>query len=219
MPLACTKETGDNRLMRALACAVALLVVAAPAHADVLTLFGEAHGGGMGGKGMGGDQKDEAFFPNAPHGMYGLKVSARFLVLEGHIQHHQYRGGGSLATWTQFSVGIGFGVDLGDEKQKKEHKSTFVEISALLGGGLGTGRQVDPPLSNDEITDKGGLFEGRFSLGKHLSKFFDVGVAFTGSYGYFLKNGVDDTANDVTTHYTSMQFEALGYLRLRLKLL
>src|SRR5688500_20193989 len=98
--------------MRALGCALAILVptAAAPTHADIFVLTGEVHGGGMGGKGTGGDLKDEAFFANAPHAMYGLKVGARFLVLEGHIQHHQYRGGDPLATWPQLSRG--FGVEL-----------------------------------------------------------------------------------------------------------
>jgi hypothetical protein len=202
--------------MRALWVALLLALFVAPAHADVLRFFGEAHGGGMGGKGTGGDSQDEAFFANAPHGMYGLKVGVRFLILEGQIQHHQYRGGGSLATWTQFSAGLGLGIELGDEKQKKEHNGMFAEVNAMLAGGLGTGRQVDPPLSNDEITDKGGLLEGRFSIGKHLNKLFDIGIAFTGSYGYFLKNGV---ANDISNHYQAVQFEALGYLRLNIKLL
>lgn len=185
----------------------------------MLKLFGELHGGGMGGKGTSGDPKDEAFFGTAPHGMYGLKVGVRFLVLEGQIQHHQYRGGGELATWTQFSAGLGMGMDLGNAQQRKAHESAFVEFGGLVGGGLGTGRQVDPPLSNDEITDKGFLIEGRFSLGKHLGKFFDVGVAVTGSWGYFFKNGFEDSANDVSTQYQSMQVEGLLYLRLKLKLL
>lgn len=206
--------------MRALGCALAIVIaLAVPAQADVLKLFGEVHGGGMGGKGTSGDQQDEAFFANAPHGMYGLEVGARFLVLEGRIRHHQYRGGGELATWTQFSLGLGLSIDLGDEMQKKQHKSAFAEVGALVGGGLGTGRQVDPPLSNDEITDKAGLIEGRFGLGKHLNKFLDIGVAVTASWGYFLKNGVDTAANDVGTHYQGMQVEGLGYLRLNLKLL
>ena len=205
--------------MRALGCALALVLLLAPAHADVLVLYGEAHGGAMGGTGTAGDQQDEAFFANAPLGMYGLKVAARFLILEAHIQHHQYRGGGELATWTQFSAGLGVGIDLGDEKEKKAHRSMFAEIGALLGAGLGTGRQVDPPLSNDEVTDKGFVLEGRFSIGKHLNKFLDFGVAATGSWGYFFKNGVDDSANDVSSQYQSIQFEGVAYLRLKLKLL
>ena len=202
--------------MRALGCVLAIVLTASVAHADVLRVFGEIHGGGMGGKGTSGDVKEDAFFANAPNGMYGVKVAARFLIIDTQIQHHQYRGGGELATWTQFSVGLGIGVDLGDEKQKKEHRSTFVEAGTLVGGGIGTGRQVDPPLSNDEITDKGVVLEGRLSFGKHLNKFLDFGVAATGSWGYFLKNGV---ANDVTNHYQGIQFEGVAYLRLNIKLL
>ena len=206
-------------------CVVLAIVVASlpaattPAAADVLRLSGEVHGGGMGGKGVAGDQKDEAFFPNAPHGMYGLEVSARFLIIDAHIRHHQYRGGGSLATWTHFSIGTGSSIDLGDAKQQKEHTSAFVEFGSTIGGGLGTGRQVEPPLSNDEITDKGFLIEGRFSIGKHLNKNFDFGVAVLGSYGYFFKNGADTPANDVNNQYRSIQFEGMAYLRLGFKLL
>src|SRR5687767_5407780 len=111
--------------MRAVGCALAILVASASANADVLKVFGEVHGGAMGGKATSGDEpvQDRAFFPNAPHPMYGVKVAARFLILEAQIQHHQYRGD-SLATWTQFSAGLGLGIDLGDEKQKKEHTST-----------------------------------------------------------------------------------------------
>jgi hypothetical protein len=206
--------------MRAIGCALAVVALAsATARADVLKVFAELHGGAMYGKGSAGDQKDEAFFANAPTGMYGVKVAARFLILEAQIQHHQYRGGDELATWTQFSAGLGLGVDLGDDKEKKAHKSTFAEASALVGAGLGTGRQVDPPLSNDEVTDKGVVVEGRFSIGKHLNKVLDFGVALTGSWGYFFKNGVDDVANDVSTHYQGMQFEGIAYLRFNLKLL
>jgi hypothetical protein len=190
-----------------------------PAHADVLKIFGEVHGGGMGGKGLSGDQKDEAFHANAPNFLYDAKIAARFLILEAAIQHHQYRGGGELATWTSFGAGLGFGIDLGDAAQKKAHKSAFIEIGALLGGGLGTGRQVDPPLSNDEITDKGFFLEGRFSVGKRLNKVLDFGVAVSGAWSYMLKNGVDDVANDVGTHYQSLHVEALAYLRVNLRLL
>lgn len=206
--------------MRAFGCALAIVSAAvAPASADILKLYGEAHGGGMGGKGIAGDQQDEAFFANAPHFMYGVEVSARLLIIEGHIRHHQYRGGGELATWTMFSLGTGVSIDLGDPEQKKNHKSMYAELSSNVGFGLGTGRQVDPPLSNDEITDKGFIGEGRFGLGKHLSKNFDLGIAVLASYGYFFKNGVDDPANDVSSQYRGFQVEGLGYLRLSLKLL
>ncbi|MBA3819657.1 MAG: hypothetical protein H0X17_12245 [Deltaproteobacteria bacterium] len=191
----------------------------ARAEADVVKVFGELHGGAMGGSGQAGDQQDEAFFATAPHGMYGARVGARFLVVDATLQHHQYRGGGELATWTQVMAGLGFQSDLGSDQQKQAHTSTYVDVGLTVGFGLGTGRQVDPPLSNDEVTDKGFLVEGRLGFGKHLNKVLDVGLAVPVSWGYFFKNGVDDTANDVSTQYQSLQIEAVLYLRLNIKLL
>lgn len=182
-------------------------------------LFGELHGGGMGGVGLAGDQKDEAFFANAPNAMYGVRVGARFVMFDVTIQHHQFRGGGELATWTHFAAGLGFEADLGNEQQKKAKTSAFLEAGATLGFGVGTGRQVEPPLSNDEITDKGFVVEGRLGIGKHLNKLLDVGLAVPVSYGFFFKNGVDDSANDVSTQYRGLQVEAVVYLRLNVKLL
>jgi len=209
-------------MLRAYVLGLAILTTAAPASADVLLLYGSAHGGGMIGKGTGGAQQDEDFFQNAPNGAYGLSVTGRFLFLAAEISHHQYAffGGetaNSLRTWTEFSVGVDFDVDLGDEKMKKEHKGKFVQFSALGSFGVGTGQQVDPPLDNSEISDKGFLMTGRFGIGSHVSKLFDFGLLVPVHYGYFLKNGVP--ANTVSNHYQGVHAEALLFLRLNIKLL
>lgn len=206
-----------------------LLVVAAVvacglparADADIFKLFGELHGGAVGGKGLSGDAVDQEkdFFAHAPHPMYGVRVGARLLIFDGVIQHHQFRNGNRLATWTQFGVGLGIEADLGDEKTKKAKKSAYLDFGIHAGFGLGTGQQVMPPLSNDEVTDKGFIVEGRLGFGKHLNKFVDIGVAVPASWGYFFKNGLDTSANDVTTQYRSFQIEGLVYLRMNLKLL
>lgn len=215
-------ESSDNqpmahgpRMMLALAAAT---ISTTTAHADVLKVFGEAHGGGYVGRGLSGDQKDEAFSAKAAPGAYGAKIGARFLIVEATIQHHQLVGDG-LSTWTQFLAGIGVQADLGDEKAKKAKNGPFVDLGIGAGFGLGTGQQVMPPLSNDEITDKGFLIEGRIGFGKHLNSLLDIGISVPVSWGYFFKNGVDTAANDVSTHYQALQAEALLYLRLNLKLL
>ncbi len=204
---------------------VALVLAGLPARAgaDVFTLFGEVHGGAVGGKGLSGDpveagMEDESFFANAPHGAYGARIGARFLILEGAIQHHQLTNGSRLATWTQFAAGLGIQADLGDEKARKARKSGFVDVGVNVAFGLGTGQQVDPPLSNDEITDKAFLIEGRLGFGKHLGKMLDFGVTVPVSWGYFFKNGFDSAANDLSTHYRSLQLAGLVYLRLNLRL-
>lgn len=206
---------------RWLVVASVLALCSARADADILKLFGEVHGGGVGGKGLSGDPVDQNkdFYSNVPHGAYGVRIGARFLILEGAIQHHQYTNGSDLSTWTQFAVGIGIQADLGDEKAKKAKNGPFFDIGVNAAFGLGTGQQVDPPLSNDEITDKGFLVEGRVGFGKHLNKVIDLGVTVPASWGYFFKNGFDTAANDLSTHYRSFQIAGLLYLRLNLKLL
>ncbi len=198
---------------------IVCLGLADPANADVFKVFGEVHGGVMAGQGRSGDQKDEAFFANAPNGMYGVRVGARFLILEAAIQHHQFRNGDRVATWTQFAAGIGFEAGLGSTKQNKAKTGTFFDVGANVAFGLGTGQQVDPPLSNDEVTDKGFLLEGRIGFGKHLNKLLDVGIALPVSWGYFFKNGAGNDANDVSNQYQGLQLEVVAYLRLNIKLL
>src|ERR1043165_4505456 len=125
-----------------------LLAAAAPAQADVLLIYGNLYAGGQAGKGLGGDQKENDFFQNAPNGAYGASVTGRFLFFAAEISHHQYSffGGedeNSLRTWTQFSAGVDFDVHLGTELEKKAHKGKYLNFAALAGFGVGTGQQVD----------------------------------------------------------------------------
>ena len=207
-----------NIMMRALSFAL-VLAMAAPASADVFKLFAEADGGGAFGKGTSGVLKDSAFFAKAPHLDYGALVGAELLFLDAWIQHHQFTDGSRIATWTQFGVGVHGTIDLGDEKQQKEHDGGFFEFG--LGGwfGLGTGQQVMPPLDNSQISDKAFLVEGRLGIGKHLSSVFDFGLSVPVSWGYFFKNGNGVAANDASTHYQGIQGEGLLYLRANLRLL
>lgn len=215
--------------MRGLVAALAIVVSSAPApaEANVFKLYAEAHGGGMYGKGTGGDlvnntqsMYDEAFFENAGPALYGVAVGARFLILAVEIQHHQFVGGGDLSTWTQFGAGLQFEIDVGSASvaDKKAGKGAYVQLGTMLFFGVGTGQQVMPPLSNDELTDKGFLLQGSFDFGKHLNKALDIGVSIPVSYGYFFKSGGPAVANDVSTHYQSAQVEALLVVRGNFKL-
>ena len=212
--------------------AVVMLATSQSADADILVLYADLHGGGMYGTGTGGDPavKDQAFFANVPNVTYGFAVSARFLFLGATLQHHQYVGpggrsstdsmssGGSFGTWTQLMAGLDFAVDLGgDKKPEKPNTGGFVHVSAKAGFGVGTGQQIRPPLSNDQIDDKAVLVGAQLAVGKHLNKLFDVGVTVPVTWGYFLKNGVP--ANDLSNHYQGIHAEALVFLRLRLKVL
>jgi hypothetical protein len=200
----------------------------APAEADVVKLYAEAHGGGMYGKGTGGDlvnnsanMLDEAYFENASPGVYGGAIGARFLFLAAEIQHHQYVGGGDLSTWTQFGGGLQFEIGLGAppaKGQKEKVKGGYVQLGTMLFFGVGTGQQVMPPLSNDEVTDKGFLLQGSIGFGTHINGVFDIGISIPASYGYFFKSGGTAVANDLSTHYQSFQVEALLVLRGNIRL-
>jgi len=194
---------------------VAAVLAASPAvaTAGVFKLYGEAQGGGMFGKGLSGDQKDEAFFKKSTGGAYGAVVGAQFLVFDAQIRHTQYLSP-DLTTWTQFNAGLTFGTDTGSAADKKAHKGGYVDFGAYVGFGLGTGAQVDPPLDNSEVTDKGFMVEGRIGFGKHLSDVFDIGVEVPVSWGYFFKNGA---ANNESNQYQSVQINALLTLRANIR--
>lgn len=207
-----------GRLQR-LVLVAAALAIPATASADVFKLYGEAQGGGMYGKGISGDQKAESFFGRGKGGAYGAQIGAEFLVFDGHVSHRQYVNGDGLKTWTQFGIGLHFGIDTGSAEQKKQGKGGYISIGAGPAFGIGTGAQVMPPLDNAQLTDKGFLLEGRFDFGKHLNKVFDIGVAIPASYGYFFKSGNGATANNLETHYQSVQVEALLVLRANIRFL
>lgn len=208
---------------------VVTVAVATPsvAQADVFKVYAEALGGAMAGQGTGGDlvdnaasMFDEAFFENVPVPTYGARIGARFVFVDAHILHQQFTDGDRLATWTQFAAGLDFEIPVGaaTEAEKKEGKGSYVGIGVHLGFGLGTGQQVVPPLSNDEISDKGFLAQGRLGFGKHLNKVFDIGIEVPVSYGYFFKSGGDAVANDLSTHYQSVQAAALLVVRANIRL-
>jgi hypothetical protein len=204
--------------MGRLASLVVVAAVAAPlsAHADVFKLYGEVQGGGAYGQGLAGDHEDNAFSVTSRGGAYGLLVGGRFLIVDANIFHRQYLNGDETETWTQFNAGLSFGFDSGSEDEKKAGKGGYVEMGAFVGFGLGTGAQVDPPLDNAQVTDKGFVLTGRLGFGKHLSKVFDIGISVPISYAYLFKSGNGATANDLETHYQQIQIEALLVLRVNL---
>jgi hypothetical protein len=191
----------------------ALVLAPTVVEAGVFRLYGEARVGGMWGDGLAGDQKDEAFFKDSKGLGYGATIGARFLVLDTNIKHMQYRHG-DLSTWTQFNGGLAFSIDLGNEKEKKAFKSTYFEVGAWVGFGVGTGAQIDPPLDSSEVTDKGFMIEGQLGFGKHLNKILDIGVVVPMSWGYMFKSGA---ANDVSNQYQSIQIDALLVLRANIR--
>ena len=193
--------------LRLVLIAAVWLGIRGEASADVLKLFGEIHGGGMHGSGVAGDLKDSSFFGQAGGPAYGLLVGGKVLFVNAWIQHHQYPGSNGLRTWTQFGLGTSGSIDIGDADD-----GLYAELGAGLWYGIGSGAQVMPPADRSQVTDRGIIAEGRIGAGKHLSKFFDLGLVVPLSYGYFFRSSAGGLS-DLSTHYIGFQAEGLIALR------
>ncbi len=209
-----------RRILPAIVLATALPLGAA--HADLLSFRAEVHGGGGGGVGVAGDQKDNAFQTGARGAEYGALVGIEVLFIDVWVQHHQYTDGSLIGTWTQFMTGMDVDVDLGvppsqPGKEPGRPKGYF-EAGLGLGFGVGTGQQVELPLDNGELTDKGFLAEAKIGAGINLGPILSLGVLVPISGGYFFKSGAGVVANDTGTHYQAVEAAVLVNLRLKLKL-
>ena len=202
--------------------ALALAASAGSAHADLLSMRVEAHGGGAGGIGVAGDQKDNAFQAGARGGAYGALVGVEALFIDVWVQHHQYNDGALIGTWTQFMTGMDVDVDLGvpPAAPGKPHgrPAGYFEAGLGLGFGVGTGQQVQLPLDNGEVTDKGFLLEAKLGAGYNLGPLFSIGFVIPISGGYFFKSGPGVVANNTGTHYQALEAGFLINLRAKLKL-
>lgn len=194
------------RLVFASVIAAALCAAPAAASADLLSLYGQVHAGGSTGKGLGGDLEDQAFHDQASGPTYGMKVGAEIALIDVWLQHDRYTNDG---TWTQLMTGLDMELDI---------SSAYLEIGTGVGLAVGTGQQVEPPLDNGEISDKGIIVEGRAGLGYRFAPFLSVGATVPVQAGYLLKSGPGSDVSGVSRGYTEMSLAVLGYLRFNPKL-
>jgi hypothetical protein len=196
-----------------------LLAGSRPADAKLLEVYVQAQGGGMTGKGFAGAQEEFDFFKGAAGLAYGGRLGVEFLWVDVWVEHNQFYNGGLTGTWTQFMAGgdWDFGLDtpspVGEpvkgKEQEKRHR-TFGEIGIALGFGVGTGQQVELPLDNGEVSDKGFQAQLKFGVEHRLGKILSLGLTVPVTYGYMFKNGI---ANDEANHYQSVRVEGLLYVQ------
>ncbi|HLU65687.1 MAG TPA: hypothetical protein VKZ63_05400 [Kofleriaceae bacterium] len=214
-----------------LSIAASALVAAAVGHgaarADLVSLWARAQGGGSSGAGLAGDQKDEAFHKGAEGLAYGAAVGVEVLLLDVWVEHDQYVRGELSGTWTQFMTGFDVELDLGPKKGGVRNdlggvdggiSSGYAELGMAVGFGLGTGQQVDPPLDNSQVTDKGFLGQLHAGAGWRLTPSWSLGVLVPVQVGYLFKSGPGATANDLSTQYAQVSAAALLNLRLKIQL-
>jgi len=202
---------------------IVLLFAQTDARADVLSGYAQAQAGGASGVGLVGDLKDDAFHANAEGFTYGALVGVEIIFVDVWIEHNQFvRGTDFAGTWTQFMTGLDIQFDLGPTRGgetlksgriKGGHSQYYGEFGFGLGFGVGTGQQVDPPLDNSELTDRGFLFQAQVGGGFRLNKVFSLGLSLPMQAAYMLK--ADAPANELDTNYTSMQAALLFNARLK----
>lgn len=201
---------------------LAVCCLAAPqASADVLSLRGEVHAGGAGGKGVGGALAGDAFHAGAAGPAYGASVGLELLFIDVWVEHNQYPGAdGEVSTWTQFMTGLDTRFDLGPAIKGGDnpYAPIYGETGMAIGFGVGTGQQVEPPLDNSEVTDKGFLFQVSIGGGFRVTRALSLGVIVPVQASYLFKSGEGAAANDQGTHYQSIQAAALLNLRLDIQL-
>jgi len=203
---------------RTFAVALALLVMPAVAQADILSLHAAVQGGGAGGKGISGGSKDDAFHEGAKGVFYGANVGVEFLMLDAWVEHYQHydTDQGLAGTWTQFMLGIdatmplaqkskGGSIDPKSQKRKGGYSPVVLDLGLAVGYGLATGQQVDPPLDNSEITDKGFLIQASVAIRYRFNKVFSMGVRVPVQWGYMFKSGPGVVANNDDNQYQSIQ--------------
>ena len=208
--------------------AVLAAAAPAPAHADVVSLYAQIQGGGDAGKGVAGDRKDDAFHDGTTGLAYGAKVGVEILLIDVWAAHTQYRANGRLAgTWTELMAGFDVESGVGETKGGTRrddggvdggYSAGYVRFGLGAGFGLGTGQQVDPPLDNAQITDKGFLAQAEVGAGYRLSPSWSVGLDVPVNLGYMFKSGNGAAANDLGTNYLELSASALLTLRLQIQL-
>lgn len=206
------------RLALPLALGATVLLTPVPAQAKLFDLYLQAQLGAGGGGGTGGAQEDNAFASDASGGAYGLIAGAEILFFDVWVNHTQYFGtGGIHGTFTQFMAG--FDVDFAlDEPDPGKRNEFFAEVGLGVGFGLGTGRQVDPPLDNAQVSDKGAILEAHVSGEYRINRALSAGVSVPIQWAYMVKNGEGVVANDAENHYQQLAVAVFAYFQFHVEL-
>ena len=195
--------------------AAALALAARPGEAALFELHASLRAGAQTGKGIGGAQQDADFFARARGAAFGAVVGVEILWIDVYVEHDQLTDFSEITgTWTQFMVGPHFAFPL-EEARAGETARTYADLALSVGFGVGTGQQVDPPLDNGQISDKGVMIELRLGVEHRFNRVVGVGLAFPLGWGYMFKN---DVVNDVENHYQTFHVMALGTLNFRIGL-
>jgi hypothetical protein len=200
-----------------IALALAALVAApAAAHASFVELHAALRAGTSTGSGLGGAQKDNDFFAGAKGAAFGAKVGVQLLFLDLSVSHDQFTNFSEVrGTWTQLTLGPRFVFPL-NEGPAGVLPTLYADLGAAVGYGIGTGQQIEPPLDDAEVSDKGVVFELHIGIEYRFAKVLGIGVTAPLAWGYLVKNDIPIT--DTDGHYHSFHAMLLGTLSLHIGL-
>jgi hypothetical protein len=180
------------------------------AEAKLFDLYASGRAGQIWGWGI-SDVNAEAsnFFDRVRGPSLGAEVGAEVFLVNLSVNFNQlFDREGPAGTLTQFLVG--FDGDLAIDSRLKP--KTFLRFGVSGGLALGTHRPVDPPLDNNQVSNKGPVAQGLVALDRHLNSVFIIGLEFIGGYHYFFAGG-DAPANAKTNQ--SQGAHVMGFLSLR----
>ena len=189
------------------------------AQADLISVYFKLQAGGGSGVGLFGEEQDNSKYANTSGLGYGFIVGTELLFVDLWVDHQQYLGrGGFRGTWTKFMLGfdteIGFGDKRGetvDEEGRSTggYHTTYFEFGGGVGLGVGTADQIDPPLNNSQLDDKGFVGQFRVGAGYHLNKYMSLGAVIPVEFGFLFKEG---PANLEENRYGALGYGVLAQL-------
>jgi hypothetical protein len=186
------------------------LLLGRPAHAKLLDLYGGVKVGGVSGFGTGKlDMRSSDYYEIERGPAFGFELGAELLFIDVSATGTQmFDGDGTAGTFWQLLVGIDTDLPVDSRRDPR----TFLRLGFNGGVHFGLHRKVDPPLSNDEVSDYGFVTHGIVAIEHHLGKLFIVGAEVNPGFHYFAEGG-GAAINDSTNH--SQGFQVMGFLTAR----
>jgi hypothetical protein len=202
-----------RRLVITGAAAAALALLAArPAEARLIDLHAGALAGAM--TGWGNDPKTPDFFSKTRGGAVGAEVGLKLLVFDLSVRFLQVLDrSGAAGTLSEARLGVAIDVPVGDGKTPEGKEKVLFRPGLYGGFGFGTPAPVKPPLSADQISDKGLVSNLRLALDYNIFNALAIGVEGDVGYHYFLGG---QAINDSQGHSSGVQAAGLATLTFHL---
>lgn len=195
-----------------LAATVLLMLAAPPAQARWVDMHAGMRTGGIVGWGSKSGTPD--FFEKTRGPVMGAEVGVKLLVVDLSVSFLQvFDGGGRSGTLSQAILGFEIDIPVGEARTREGRRKLILRPGAGGGVAFGTPGPVNPPLSNDQISDKGLVSQTRLALEYNPYALLGFGVEGDLGYHYFLGGQVVNNSQD---HSSGIHMAALATLTFHL---